>query len=108
MRKHQIAPDRSRFATRITDFKEQLDFEGLRLYVGLSAKRDNPETDAFGAPETSLGIHDSRLPGSKLEFVRFDINEWQVSAGVVNYDINISYWGQPASSDPEEVEITDI
>lgn len=103
-----IAPDRSRFAARITDFKEQLDFEGLRLYVGLSAKRDNPETDAFGAPETSLGIHDSRLPGSKLEFVRFDINEWQVSAGVVNYDINISYWGQPASSDPEEVETTDI
>ena len=98
-----IAPDRSRFAARITDFKEQLDFEGLRLYVGLSAKQNNPEVDAFGERESSLGIHDSRLPGSKLEFVRFDINEWHVSAGVVNYDINISYWGQPASPDPEEV-----
>ena len=102
-----IAPDRSEFAARITDFKEQLDFEGLRLYVGLSAKRDNPEADAFGAPETSLGIHDSPLPGSKLEFVRFDINEWHVSAGVVNYDINISYWGRPAS-EPENVDTKDI
>ena len=102
-----IAPDRSEFAARITDFREQLDFEGLRLYVGLSAKRDNPEADAFGAPETSLGIHDSSLPGSKLEFVRFDINEWHVSAGVVNYDINISYWGKPAP-DPENADTKEI
>jgi hypothetical protein len=91
-----IAPERSEFAARITDFQEQLDVEGLRLYVGISAKPDDPDLDAFGAPETSLGILNSRLPGSKLEFVRFDINEWHVSAGVVNYDINISYWGHPA------------
>jgi hypothetical protein len=101
------APARSEFAARITDFQEQLDVEGLRLYVGISAKQDNPNVDAFGAPETSLGILDSRLPGSKLEFVRFDINEWQVSAGVVNYDINISYWGHPAL-DPENVDTKDI
>ena len=102
-----IAPNRSEFAARITDYQEQLDTEGLRLYVGISAKQDDPELDAFGAPETSLGILNSRLPGSKLEFVRFDINEWQVSAGVVNYDINISYWGRPAP-DPENIDTKGI
>jgi hypothetical protein len=102
-----IAPDRSEFAARITDFREQLDAEGLRLYVGISSKPDDPELDAFGEPETSLGILNSRLPGSKLEFIRFDINEWQVSAGVVNYDINISYWGHPAP-DPGNAGNKDI
>jgi hypothetical protein len=101
------APERSEFAARITDFREQLEAEGLGLYVGLSRKSDDPAAGVFGAAETSLGIHDSRLPGSKLEFVRFDINEWQVSAGVVNYDINISYWGQPAA-EPEKSETGDI
>jgi hypothetical protein len=101
------APDRSEFASRITDFVEQFDAEGLRLYVGLSAAPNIPVVSAFGSPETILGIHDSRLPGSTLEFVRFDINKWQVSGGVVSYDINISYWGQPAAS-PDKVATVDI
>jgi hypothetical protein len=92
------APDRSEFASRITDFREQLDAEGLRLYVGLSLSPNEPAVSAFGAPETTLGILDSRLPGSKLKFVRFDINKWRVSGGVVNYDVSISYWGQPAAN----------
>ena len=101
------APDRSEFASRITDFVEQFDAEGLRLYVGLSAAPNIPAVSVFGSPETILGIHDSRLPGSTLEFVRFDINKWHVSGGVVSYDINISYWGQPAPG-PDEVATVDI
>ncbi len=101
------APDRSEFASRITDFDEQLDVEGLRLYVGLSAAPNDPAVGTFGSPETTLGILDSRLPGSTLEYLRFDINRWEVSGGVVSYDIDISYWGQPAPS-PETVVTMDI
>ena len=90
------APDRSAFASRITDFEEQFDVEGLRLFVGLSAAPNISAVGAFGSSETTLGILDSRLPGSTLKFVRFDINKWQVSGGVVSYDIDISYWGRPA------------
>lgn len=85
------------FASRITDHQEQLEAEGLRLHVGLSAAPDNPVVGSFGSTETTLGIFDSPLPGSTLRFVRIDVNEWQVSDGVVTYDVNISYWGQPAS-----------
>ena len=92
-----VAPDRSEFASRITDFREQLDAEGLGLYVGLSGSPNEPIAGKFGSPERSLGIHDSRLPGSTLDYVRFDINKWQVSGGVVSYDVNISYWGRPSS-----------
>ena len=100
-------PHRSEFASRITDFHEQSDSEGLRLYVGLSASPDEHAASTFGSPEKALGILDSRLPGSTLEYVRFDINKWQVSEGVVNYDVSISYWGQPAP-DAKTVETVEI
>lgn len=96
------APERSRFASRITDFDEQLEKEGLGLYVGLAAASSGVAVGKFGSPEKTLGILESKLPGSTLEYVRFDINKWEVSRGVVNYDVSISYWGQPASSEESD------
>ncbi len=89
-------PSRSEFASRVTHSDRQTEADGLRLYVGLAPAPDDPFVATFDTPETTLGQLDALVPGSTLAFVRFDINEWRISGGVVSYDMNISYWGKPA------------
>lgn len=100
-------PSRSEFASRVTHADKQTDADGLRLYVGLAPAPDDPVVATFDTPETTLGQLDALVPGSTLAFVRFDINEWRISGGVVSYDMNISYWGKPAP-DAEAVTGVDI
>jgi hypothetical protein len=99
-------PDRSAFASRIRDLYEQRDVKNRRIYLGLSAAPDAPAVGTFGSPKMTIGKLDLPRPGSTLSLVRFDINRWDVSDGVVSYDIKISYWGRPApvlAPDPETV-----
>ncbi|WP_405234755.1 PEP-CTERM sorting domain-containing protein [Lentisalinibacter salinarum] len=86
------------FASRITDSVDQLSSEGLRLYVGIANATNAKNVAGIGSSETSLGILDSLLPGSSLDFVRIDVNEWILTdPGVYRYNINISYWGTPST-----------
>lgn len=89
-------PDRSEFASRIRDLYAQSDAGNRKLYLGLAAAPDAPVVGTFGSSKMSIGNLDLPRPGYKLALVRFDINQWEVSDGVVSYDINISYWGRPA------------
>ena len=99
------APDRSEFASRIMDTYSQADENKPHLYLGLAASADEPAAAASGFPELTIGMLDAPAAGSTLAFVRFDINEWQVSEGVVSYDIDISYWGKPAAAPAPEKTI---
>jgi len=89
------APDRSGFGSRMK-FDGKLAADTLRLYVGRSVAASDTDHRQSRSREAALAIVDSHLPGSTLAFVRFDINQWEVSESVVSYDIDISYWGQPA------------
>ncbi len=90
------AADRSEFAARILDFQSQPELEGKRLYLGLASSADS---NSPIRSELTIGTLDTPVDGSKIAFVRFDINEWEVSDGVVSYDIDVSYWGKQASSE---------
>jgi hypothetical protein len=96
------AADRSEFAARILDFLNQPELDGKRLYLGLTTSPDSTEGNPPIRSEFRIATLDKPADGSKLAFVRFDINEWEVSEGVVSYDIDISYWGKQASSKPDE------
>lgn len=89
------APDRRKTASAVK-FDGKLAADTLRLYVGRAPTDPNDIVHELTAREAALAIVDSRIPGSSLAFVRFDINQWEVSESVVSYDIDISYWGRPA------------
>lgn len=95
-------PDKSEFASRIRDLYEQRDDANNWLYLGLSPATDYPAVAKFGASNMPIGKLDLPGPGSNLALIRFDINRWEVSDGVVSYDINVSYWGKPVPR-PETV-----
>lgn len=95
-------PDRSEFAARIRELYKQRDPGGPRLYLGLAAAADNPGAPLPDLSKITIGKLELPRPGSTLALIRFDINQWEVSDGVVSYDINVSYWGKPAP-DPETV-----
>jgi hypothetical protein len=86
-------------------FDGKLAADTLRLYVGRAAADRDEAVHELTAREAALAIVDSRLPGSSLSFVRFDINQWEVSDSVVSYDIDISFWGRPA---PETTPVAAI
>ncbi len=92
--------DWAEFATRITDFDDQLDVEGLRLGHGI-AKPTETNVAGISGPETGLGILASLLPGSELESVRFDVDQFEFTAipgstgGEYTFNVNVSFFGQP-------------
>jgi hypothetical protein len=90
------APDRSEFASRILELHTDAIDTEQGLYLGLAAANDDPKVATPVLPEFAIGTLDKPMAGSTLAFVRFDINEWEVSEGVLSYDIDISYWGKPA------------
>jgi len=90
--------NRSRVALQTAEFNEKNQADTLRLYVGRSAATARPASHNNLFPrETALAIVDSILPIRTLSFVRFDVKEWEVLDSVVSYDIDISFWGKPAS-----------
>ncbi len=93
------AADRSEFAARILDFQNQPELDGKRLYLGLATSSGSADGNRPIQSELTIGTLETPVDGSKLAFVRFDINEWEVSEGVVSYDIDISYWGKQVSSE---------
>ena len=90
------APARSAAASDVAGFDGRIAADTLRLYVGRSNSDSASLVDQFGSRDAALELVDSRFPGSNLAFVRFDVNQWEVSDSVVSYDIDISFWGQPA------------
>jgi hypothetical protein len=92
------AADRSEFAARILDYQSQPEVDGKRLYLGLGTSADSADDNASIRSELTIGTLETPVDGSELAFVRFDINEWEVSDGVVSYDIDVSYWGKQALS----------
>ncbi|HUU72417.1 MAG TPA: hypothetical protein VMW70_07315 [Burkholderiales bacterium] len=91
------APDRSEFASRILDSHSETGNDGPRLYLGLATASDDLDMKNPVFPELSIGTLDAPVTGSTLSFVRFDINEWEITDGVLSYDIDVSYWGKPAT-----------
>jgi hypothetical protein len=91
------ATDRSEFAARIADLQSQPEQDGKRLYLGLAKASRSANGKEGIQPELTIGALDTPPDGSEIAFVRFDINEWEVSEGVVSYDIDVSYWGKHAS-----------
>ena len=95
------APDRSEFASRILATYDEAGTSEPDLYLGLAAVNEEPDAASPMHREVSIGQLDRPSTGSSLAFVRFDINQWEVSDGVLTYDIDVSYWGKPAVSDEE-------
>jgi len=93
------AGDHSEFAARVTDSQNHPELKGKRLYLGLATSSDSGDGNTPMQSELTIGALDTPADGSKLAFVRLDINEWEVSDGVVSYDIDVSFWGKQASSD---------
>lgn len=98
------APDGSGFASRLRALYERREGADPGAYLGLAASPGDPVVATFGSPRLTIGKLDLPQPGSSLSLVRFDINQWKISDGVVSYDIRISYWGRPApAAAPETV-----
>jgi len=90
--------NRSQLAVQRADSDNKKHADALRLYVGHSARADNPASDnKMFSREAALAVVDSLLPIRTLSFVRFDVKEWEVLDSVVSYDIEISFWGKPAN-----------
>ncbi len=96
------AADRSEFAARFLDFQKHPQRVGKRLYLGLGTAPDSPDGNSPLRSEVTIGTLDTPVDDSRIAFVRFDINEWEVSDGVVSYNIDISYWGRQASTELSE------
>lgn len=96
------AADRSEFAARILDFQKHPQRKSKRLYLGLGTAPDSTEDNNPLRSDVTIGTLDTPVDGSRIAFVRFDINEWEVSDGVVSYNIDVSYWGRQASTELAE------
>ena len=90
------SPERSTFASLLANAISQHNSGGLRMHVGLSGD-ENPFSSTRPGKPGAVNLFDSRFPERDLAFVRFDINDWEVAAGIVSYNIKLSYWGKPAS-----------